>query len=125
MATKKKVTKKKVAKKKATKKVVAKKEKSEKKKPLSRFICELIVNGDLSDDMIVKRAAAAYPDYKVVDKRAVSYYRNFIDKGRMEKLGFPPSKKATKKVAKKATKKAKKKATKKVATKKKLDKKKD
>jgi hypothetical protein len=93
MATRKKVKKaakkavKKVAKKVAKKKSTPAKKKSD-KVPLSRFVANLIVQGKLSDEKIVEKTQAEYPKYKHTDLKTVSYYRKFLNEGKLEKAGF-------------------------------------
>ncbi len=61
------------------------------------------------DKEIVEILKSEFPEYKHATTSAISYYRNFIRKGKMEKMGFTADqiepennttkKKATRKVA--------------------------
>jgi len=134
MATRKKAAKKTA--KKAVKKVVTKAapKKSNKKPPLSRFVCDLLIQSKFTDAQIAAKVKQSYPKCRHNDEKVVHYYRNFINLGKMAGSGFEKPKtaiepiggtsktevkktvkKAAKKAVKKAAKKAVKKAVKKVA----------
>ncbi len=98
------------------KKKVAKKEPSVEKEgvkmPLSRFVCQMLID-NIPDAEIIQAMEQDYPD-KDCSQKTVSWYRFAINKGRMEKLGFsapegglinPRSVISAKKKADKATKK--------------------
>lgn len=55
--------------------------------PLSKFVCERLLN-NIPDEQIVQEMEDKYPD-KDCTQKTVSWYRFAINKGRMEKAGFP------------------------------------
>lgn len=69
------------------------KKKSSEKKPLSKFIAEMIVEGIDSDEKIAASCQKAYPDYKGTSAGTVEYYRKRINDGKMVKSGFEIPKK--------------------------------
>lgn len=85
---------KKVAKKKVAKKVATKK-KSE-KKSLSKYVCELITERKYTDEQILSKMKGSYSSYAGLNLRTISYYRRYLNLGKMEKAGFSkPSKEYT------------------------------
>jgi hypothetical protein len=61
---------------------------SSEKKPLSKFIAEMIVEAIDSDEKIASACAKEYPDYKGTSVGTVEYYRKRINDGKMVKSGF-------------------------------------
>ena len=62
-----------------------------KKLPVSRFVCQLIVDNKFTHDEIASKVEKKYPDSKFTGMRVVKYYINFIALGKMKKAGFPSS----------------------------------